>query len=298
MRQCTNCGKANQPTRKFCIRCGSKLVSPKKRRSTTTSPAARSTGQVTTGKKAEIAPTPQPTQVEKMSVTTEDRWVKPSEVSRERVRAGKKRTKRKSEMEKAMEAFSRADAVGLEEEGTGVVETRMLRASDVRELMEEPVSPPATAAPTPQATHVEEPSSSPSDDEILGSYSVFIAEEDTSHQPDLKIPASMSQEFSSSKYDNVEVAEATPSTTIAASEGEVCSNCGNIVSDDGFEYPKEVYSSMGQARIKQARFFVVQGKYEDAERIIRVAMSLFSRAEDLDGLTELESLMESIAQRN
>ena len=55
---------------------------------------------------------------------------------------------------------------------------------------------------------------------------------------------------------------------------------------------------MGQARLKNARFFVVQGKYEEAEQNTRIAMSLFSRAEDLDGLIELEALMESLANRS
>ena len=301
MRQCTNCGKANQPTRKFCIRCGAKLVAPKKRASSKPAIAPRA-GTVTTGKKVEVSRTEAATQPEKMSVSTEDRWVKPSEVSRDRVRHGRKRAKRKSEMEKAMEAFSRADAIGIEEEGMGVVETRMLRASDVRELMEEPepaIPIPSTEDSTPQRdASTEEPAPASSDKQILGSWSTFVTPEDTSHQPDVALPASISKDFSSSKYDNV-LAEETPQATTSPSSTEaICSNCGNIMSDDGFEYPREIYSAMGQARLKQAKLCVVQGKYDAAEQNIRVAMSLFSRAEDLDGLTELETLMESLALRN
>jgi len=67
-------------------------------------------------------------------------------------------------MEKAKEIFAKADSVGIEEsEGSGVVEPRMLRASEVRELMgEEAVIPQETAPPAPAPdTSVTTPASTP-----------------------------------------------------------------------------------------------------------------------------------------
>ncbi len=101
------------------------------------------------------APPPAPTPSE-ARVTTNDEWVKPSQVSPDRVRSAEDTTKPKSEFEKAKEAFAKADQVGIAEEGEGIVETRMLRASEVQELMgemesqrEAPAAPPS--APTPAA---------------------------------------------------------------------------------------------------------------------------------------------------
>ncbi|MFW9843631.1 MAG: hypothetical protein ACFFEV_03565 [Candidatus Thorarchaeota archaeon] len=97
-----------------------------------------------------------------VKATTDDEWVRPSQVSRDRMRTGSS-SSGKSEMEKAKEAFARAEGVGIEEaDGSGIVETRMLRASEVRELMGEsavigqestPTTQPAPqTAPTPSAT--------------------------------------------------------------------------------------------------------------------------------------------------
>jgi hypothetical protein len=93
--------------------------------------------------------------------TTDDEWVRPSQVSRDRMRTTSPTTG-KSEMEKAREAFARAEGVGIDEaDGSGVVETRMLRASEVRELMgEEAVIGQETvpsAQPAPQATPTPQP---------------------------------------------------------------------------------------------------------------------------------------------
>ncbi len=92
-------------------------------------------------------------------VTTDDEWVRPSQISRDRVRTGSL-SGGKSEMEKAMEVFAKAETVGIEEaDGSGIVEPRMLRASELRELMSEeavipqetapPVQPEARPAPSP-----------------------------------------------------------------------------------------------------------------------------------------------------
>ncbi|MFW9832375.1 MAG: hypothetical protein ACFFEK_00105 [Candidatus Thorarchaeota archaeon] len=163
MRTCPKCGRANQPTRKYCIRCGGSLLSVEKK------PQAISEPDVKVEPQASETPAPPPSTSE-ARVTTDDEWVKPSQVSRDRVRSAAGTLKPKSEMEKAMEAFAKADEVGIEEEGEGIIETRMLRASEVQELMGEvesqpqmnaaPTSTPTPAAPPP-ATSTPPPSGPP-----------------------------------------------------------------------------------------------------------------------------------------
>ena len=156
MRTCPKCGRANQPTRKYCIRCGGLLISvdqkPKTDTSTTPTPS--------TPEQPEIKETPHPvSSTIGAKVTTDDEWVKPSQVSRDRVRTSQGLVKPKSEMEKAREAFARADQVGIEETGEGIIETRMLRASEVQELMGDLESQrqttevqPSTSPPTSPTT--------------------------------------------------------------------------------------------------------------------------------------------------
>lgn len=163
MRTCPKCGRANQPTRKYCIRCGGNLLSVESRPQTISSPAETPTPQ---------AAPPPVSSTSEARVTTNDEWVKPSQVSRDRVRAAEGTTKPKSEMEKAMEAFAKADKVGIEEEGEGIIETRMLRASEVQELMGEletqrdatpamPATPPPAASAPPTAAPATPPGSAP-----------------------------------------------------------------------------------------------------------------------------------------
>ena len=166
MRTCPKCGRANQPTRKYCIRCGGNLLSVEQKPKTISSPI-------------ETPVTPEPEVVQppatapsETRVTTNDEWVKPSQVSPDRVRTGDGTTKPKSEMEKAKEAFARADDVGIEETGEGIIETRMLRASEVQELMGEmesqrevsaapPSAPPPAATTPPPATSHTPPAATP-----------------------------------------------------------------------------------------------------------------------------------------
>ncbi|MFW9907643.1 MAG: zinc ribbon domain-containing protein [Candidatus Thorarchaeota archaeon] len=324
MRMCANCGKSNLPTRKFCIRCGRSLLTDTKEKKPV---AAKVETKVDTAK----AETP----AAKTADATddgEDRWVKPSEVSRDRVRAATG-AKRMTELEKARAAFAQAEEVGIEEGDTGVVVTRMLRASEVKELMEgvtamhgsevseddEPiVGPPPIAAPSPK--DIEE--------QILGSHSAYV-EKKPEPEPmvpsdDARVSATLSNEFSSSRYDEIEAETISkdddsetavfsavnkppetppPATAPLTSESldydaiTACPSCGEIVNIDQFEYPSEIYSAMGSARIKQARFFVVQGKYEQAQKIVRIARSLFMKANDEAGLAEVGKLVDSLARR-
>lgn len=153
MRTCPKCGRANQPTRKYCIRCGGLLLSVEQKPQTISSPTVTHEPEV---KEVQIPATSS----SEARVTTNDEWVKPSQVSPDRVRSADGTTKPKSELEKAREAFARADKLGIEETGEGIIETRMLRASEVKELMGEldsqrqasaapPSAPPPAAAPPP-----------------------------------------------------------------------------------------------------------------------------------------------------
>ncbi|MBD3159172.1 MAG: hypothetical protein GF309_10325 [Candidatus Lokiarchaeota archaeon] len=367
MRICQNCGKANQVTRKYCIRCGKRLVAPSKPSSSKPSPpepqparqeVAASEPEV---EEAASEPTPEESTPSSSTVTSGDEWVRPSEVARNRVRRGK--SVRKSELEKAQDAFARGDQALVDDDRPGIVETRMLRASEVHELMKEPQEisqpepqpmppsePPAesqvdtpaettaqatTKPPTPPQPE-QKPSRSSHEEEIerriLGSESAFVKKEEEAAQAEEisaqeleepePVPRKISSEFQSSRYtqEDAEVAaqsidaqeldsipldetgefepQAPPSQReISDVEGEyvaTCPECGNVFGVDRFTYPDTVYSEMGEARLKQARFFVVQGKDGKAQEILRIARSLFEKADDEDGLKQVNKLVDSL----
>jgi hypothetical protein len=320
LRTCPKCNKSNRPERKYCIRCGASLIKPIKEK-----PAPAPSEPVTADAASKTAskPTPPP------EPTTEEEWVKPSEVNRDRVRSASS-GKRKTEMEKAQEAFAKAETVGIDEEGSGVIETRMLRASEVKELLEGPdVSAAATTgvpAPTmmegsePLPEGAEElmmpsvPKGADVEQQILGSKSIFVAAETTDDEMASDTPEG-AEEFASLRYETIESADAAPaseSDTAVATKSEEkaaplpseetmttvmeCPNCGKIISQDQFSYPNEVYSAMGAARLKQARFLVVQGKNDLAMKELRIARSLFTRAGDSTGLDETSKLVDSLAR--
>ena len=136
MKTCASCGKANNPTRKYCLRCGKPLYPEKEVKRPAAQPTTTNEQKVDRATKQledAIAPA-EPSAHPLPEATTEDKWVKPSEVSRDRIRSTAPTTG-KSEMEKAREAFARAEKVGIADEEGEIVETRMLRASEVQELM-------------------------------------------------------------------------------------------------------------------------------------------------------------------
>ncbi|MHA1928548.1 MAG: hypothetical protein ACTSV2_08215 [Candidatus Thorarchaeota archaeon] len=157
MRTCS-CGKANLPTRKYCIRCGASLLKTEEKEIPQEPISVEEYQSVNTPQKVTIASeeTPPP---EMPSISTEDRWVRPSEVSRDRVRTAEIQVG-KTELEKAQEAFAKADDVDIDD--------RMLRASELKELMADgpaslvtaPVAEPIVATPVAEpivATPVAEP---------------------------------------------------------------------------------------------------------------------------------------------
>jgi len=355
MRVCAKCGKANQETRKFCIRCGASLLAPVSKRGASAASGSPETGKVTTA--ATIAKAKAASAAaaeEELSTTTKDEWVRPSSVSRDRVRAGE-RTRGKSELEKAREAFARAEAVGVADEDTGIVETRMMRASEVRELLqssaEESETPSAPIAPSESseaapsaASRVTRPAPpvveerSERESRILGQKSAFVSPQREQAERVLQPPEPLAaavrpavgaagSEFKSSRYEEetpaeepaqtqedaelqyeepivaetVEEATVEPAPTAPTPQSAydidrvtTCSKCGSVINIDMYDYPREVYSAMGNARLSQARFFIVQGKYPEAQEVLLIATSLFTKAEDKNGLTMVRRLVDSL----
>lgn len=339
VRNCENCGKANQPTRKFCIRCGASLIKaqkPSAAKAPLPTAEAQERSRVIVGSeaarqqaKADEPPVP----------ITEDQWVKPSEVARDRVRHASGASRGKSELEKAKEAFARAETVGIDEEGSGVIETRMLRASEVKELLEgpgmmegsedfgQPQMMPGSEPVPPEAAEMmkpPQPSQSQIEKQILGSKSGFVDKEaEPAPEPltleattvDTPVGPELSAEFTSSKYEGAAETPATPQpratspspqkAPVAAVEEDddsldlviACPSCGHVMNVDMFDYPNEVYSAMGDARLKQARYFVVQGKPMDAKRIVGLARGLFEKAADKKGMNEAKKLADSIEKK-
>ena len=341
LRTCDKCGKANEPTRKFCIRCGTSLIKPEKPRT----PSASAKAAVPDTRRATIG-SREPSSAgsgEASPPATQDRFIRPSEVSKDRVRTAGS-SKHKSELDKAREAFAKAESVGIDEaDGSGIVETRMLRASEVRELLEgpgamagseevpaprmmegsEPLPPEAEGMMTTSA-----PTSSQLEESILGSKSAFVDKQGrgTKHlssdtpQEQSRVSPSLSADFSSSRYEpegeksqNVEdveeiawsspeepAASAKPSKQVVDEAVDLvitCPDCGKTISVDMFEYPREVYSAMAAARMKQARFFIVQGKGDEALRVVKIAYALYNKAGDKVGIQEIRKLIDTLAKR-
>jgi len=126
LRTCAKCGKANDVTRKFCVRCGASLLVAAEPAKPKISSAVPELGRVTTeasflgAKEAE-----ETADSEGLSGTEKAGFVRPTEVQRDRLRTAERHTE-KTEFEKAQEAFARSETAKPEE--------RMLRASQVRDL--------------------------------------------------------------------------------------------------------------------------------------------------------------------
>ncbi len=354
MRTCPKCNAANQPTRKFCIRCGTSLLVPLDERPKTEAKAAQpkpevpELGRVVTGKSIEAqkqaaaaAAAGTATQATP-SVTTQDQWVRPSSVSRDRVRTTTT-SRGKSEMEKAKEIFAKAMEYGTDEEGSGVIETRMLRASEVRELMRAssqetattPSPPPPTPAtparPTPRPVPTEVPpgSAGPVTTRTVPTVKPQPTRPPTPDESELiddEVPTpEIVQSFTSSRYgggggggataviatpirtattqvtrptndEDTELVRAEASLQEDMDNITVCPKCGTVITKDSFEYTPEIFSAMGEERLKQARFFVVQGQYEAATKALNIAKALFTKAGDNGGISMANKLADSLTR--
>ena len=187
LRECPKCQRQNQPTRKFCTRCGANLlVTIEEEKPSTPEPVGDETPETP------IAPSSEP-------VPTEDTpLVRPSNVETDRVLPPERHVD-KTELEKAKETFARAEDAGVEEEpGEGIVEPRMLRASEVRELMDsaEGWSEPEATQPgdTVESPEAPAPPEMPTTEDIergiLGARSEFVEQPDPLPEPPSPQPES------------------------------------------------------------------------------------------------------------
>jgi len=116
-------------TRKYCTRCGASLLKVAEEPKPKPSVSIPEVGRVVTGasmKKEE--PSEEVPSVEEPGVSDEERIVRPSEVSVDRVRTAERHME-KTEFEKAQETFADSEKLDPEE--------RMLRASELQGLEEE-----------------------------------------------------------------------------------------------------------------------------------------------------------------
>ncbi|MFW9800901.1 MAG: hypothetical protein ACFFD9_10720 [Candidatus Thorarchaeota archaeon] len=184
MRTCTKCGRVNQPTRKHCTRCGASLIGVVKEEKPKASTPVPEIGTVTKGETVEdTRSVPSSTVPDTPETSGDGRLVRPSEVATNRVIAADRHVQ-KTEFEKAKEIFEQAEEYGIEEGGPGIVETRMLRASEVRELLdsvaEMPQDPDLQASPGPGLPGEPEtpapaiPTPQDIEESILGSKSTLV----------------------------------------------------------------------------------------------------------------------------
>ena len=152
MRKCPKCGRNNNPTRKYCTRCGASLLKGAVEETPEEKTAVPEAEPVTT------AETPQRPEAQPETTTADRGSVRPSQVQKDRVRPVERHIE-KTEFEKAQETFERADGFGIEEGDSGIVETRMLRASEVRELLDNMAELAETDTPqTPDMIQQSDPS--------------------------------------------------------------------------------------------------------------------------------------------
>ncbi|MHA2602116.1 MAG: hypothetical protein AM324_008320 [Candidatus Thorarchaeota archaeon SMTZ1-83] len=146
MRTCVKCGRVNQPTRKYCTRCGASLIGVAEDKKPAPATPTREVGTVTTGEQAMASDrVAKPASSVPPVEDPETRLVRPSEVRTDRLRSAERHVE-KTEFEKAREVFEQAEEYGVEEGQAGIVETRMLRASEVRELLDSVAEMPQEAA--------------------------------------------------------------------------------------------------------------------------------------------------------
>lgn len=142
MRICPKCGKANDVTRKYCVRCGSSLIKDVEDPTFQPEPS-------TAMDKVEMVSVPQQPEPE-----VKERHVRPSEIASDRVRTAERHIE-KTEFEKAQEAFARSEEA----------DERMLRASELRELQAE-VHRESEPRPPPREPTVPQEPSTPSSNAV------------------------------------------------------------------------------------------------------------------------------------
>jgi hypothetical protein len=261
-------------------------------------------------------------------ISTDDNFVKPSEIIRDRIRSVSVRRSAESELEKAKHAFAKADSVGIDESGTGVIETRMLRASEVQELLSDwgPSHPEETESSIVESESMvlpdlqaSEPTREEMEQHFLGSHSTLTKLEYSERQQTDTVTSRIvrtSDDFSSTLYEKDQFKPETepteevqweleseekqskpelPSESIEISTESIpwvitCPDCGKVMHSDFYEYPNEVYNHMGNSRLKQAKLFFIEGNPEEALKAARLARLFFEKTKDERGLIELARL--------
>ena len=312
-------------TRKYCMNCGASLLTYGRKQESTKKYSVLHDSRIITRRPPTIRREPEDTKPwDSFEISTDDNFVKPSEIAKDRIRHLRTPRTADSELEKARLAFERADAVGIDESGTGVIETRMLRASEVRELLgdwgptEEQIESSTIVDSSPQPPshlHPSEPTREEMEQHFLGSQSALTNLGYTEKQ-EIEAPVShvarSSDDFSSTLYhtdhsqhipepETSERVELKPTMEVQGSElpsesidvsaestpwTVICPDCGKTMHSDLYEYPTEVYSQMGNARLKQAKYLFIQGKPDEARKAARLSRLLFEKAKDERGMIQ------------
>lgn len=260
------------------------------------------------------------------AVESQDECVRPSQIVRDRIILTKY-TRVESELEKARRAFARADAIGIRKETAGIVETRMVRASEIPELMRKARERKRTSSretPDMDAMRTGEtltPAREAAERKMLGALSTYVTPNKTDSAPSPALtkdralsPGEQSEQFASFTSSRYEVAPSEPGleqrtdTPLAAKVPLVwelppvappkeptiaATPHPKIVSapESGtFEYPRAVYKAMGVARLEQARRLIATGRKEEAKRAAYISRTFFELARDDAGITQVNRL--------
>ena len=260
------------------------------------------------------------------AIESQDEIVRPSQIVRDRIILTKY-TRVESELEKARRAFARADAIGIRKETAGIVETRMVRASEIPELMREARErkrKPSRETPDMDAMRTGEtltPAGEAAERKMLGALSTYVTPDRTDLAPSptrtedrALSPGEQTEQFASFTSSKYEIApsepmpeqrtdsphaakvplvwELTPETP-PKERATAATPQPKIVSapESGtFEYPHAVYKAMGVARLEQARRLNAMGRKEEAKRAAYISRAFFELARDDAGITQVNRL--------
>ena len=260
------------------------------------------------------------------AIESQDECVRPSQIVRDRIILTKY-TRVESELEKARRAFARADAIGIKKETAGIVETRMVRASEIQELMRrarERKRTPSRETPDMDAMRTGEtltPAREAAERKMLGALSTYVTPimTDSAPSPTLTEDPALSPgeqteqfaSFTSSKYEAAPsepkpeqrtdsppaakmplVWELPPETPPKERVTAVTPQSKIVSAPEAgtFEYPRAVYKAMGVARLEQAKRLIAAGRNEEAQRAAYISKTFFELAREDAGITQVNRL--------
>ena len=260
------------------------------------------------------------------AIDSQDECVRPSQIVRDRIILTKY-TRVESELEKARRAFARADAVGIKKEKAGIIETRMVRASEISELMRkarERKRTPSRETPDMDAMRTEEaltPAREAAERKMLGALSTYVTPNRTDSTPNPRLtedpalsPGEQTEQFASFTSSRYEAApseskperqtdsppevkmplvwELPPETPPKERTAAATPHPKTVSAPEAgtFEYPRAVYKAMGVARLEQARRLIAAGRNEEAQRAAYISKTFFELAQDDAGITQINRL--------